>query len=137
MFLTPAAGLSVWFALFLHLTVFAAAAMACHGRLAVERPAPSLLTEFYFWVAFGGLLGGLFNTLIAPVIFDSVIEYPLMILCACVVASPSAKWWRDVRVSRRGLSARDVRSHRVDPPRDRPVRGGSISDRSKPWRSRL
>jgi hypothetical protein len=98
-FLTPAAGLSVWFAVTLHLLVFTAAAMACHARLAAVRPSPSLLTEFYFWVAFGGLLGGLFNTLIAPTLFDSVIEYPLMILCASVVASPIPRWWRDVRIA--------------------------------------
>ena len=97
-FLTPVAGLSVWFAVVLHLSVFTAAAMACHGRLAAERPAPSLLTEFYFWVALGGLLGGVFNTLVAPMLFDSVIEYPLMILCASVVASPIRTWWRNLRV---------------------------------------
>ena len=31
------------------------------------------------------MLGGLFNTLAAPVLFDSVIEYPLVVLVACVL----------------------------------------------------
>ena len=96
-FLTPMAGVSVWFAVPLHLFVFAAAAMACHGRLAAERPGPSLLTEFYFWIAFGGLLGGLFNTLLAPLLFDSVVEYPLMILCACAIGPITAPSWRNAR----------------------------------------
>jgi hypothetical protein len=96
-FLTPAAGLSVWFAVPLHLSAFGAAAMACHGRLAAERPAPSLLTEFYLFVACGGLLGGLFNTLFVPAMFDSTFEYPLMLLSACVVGSLGRQSWRDIR----------------------------------------
>jgi hypothetical protein len=96
-FLTPVAGLSVWFAVPLHLSAFAAAALACHGRLAAKRPAPSLLTEFYFCVACGGLLGGLFNTLLVPVTFDSMFEYPFMLLCASVVGSLGWQSWRELR----------------------------------------
>jgi len=40
------------------------------------------LTEFYLWLAVGGALGGLFNALLAPVIFREVIEYPLLIVVA-------------------------------------------------------
>jgi hypothetical protein len=43
------------------------------------------LTEFYFWVSLGGMLGGLFNTLAAPVLFDSIVEYPLVVLLACLM----------------------------------------------------
>ena len=50
---------------------FAAMALHCHAELARDRPEPSRLTEFYFWVSFGGMLGGLFNTLAAPLLFDS------------------------------------------------------------------
>ena len=48
-------------------------------------PTPSRLTEFYFWVSFGGMLGGLFNTLAAPLLFDSIVEYPLVVLLACLL----------------------------------------------------
>jgi hypothetical protein len=64
-------------ALLLHLLPFLAAAMLCHGLLAKDRPSPRHLTEFYFWLAFGGMAGGLFNTLSAPVLFSRVLEYPL------------------------------------------------------------
>src|SRR5262249_37414355 len=63
----------------LHLLVFATTALLCHGQLAHDRPAPRHLTEFYFWLALGGMVGGLFNTLIAPVIFDRIVEYPLVL----------------------------------------------------------
>jgi hypothetical protein len=48
--------------------------------LAKDRPSPRHLTEFYFWLAFGGMAGGLFNTLLAPVLFSRVLEYPLALL---------------------------------------------------------
>jgi hypothetical protein len=64
-------------ALLLHLVPFLAAAMFCHGLLARDRPSPRHLTEFYFWLAFGGMAGGLFNTLLAPVLFSRILEYPL------------------------------------------------------------
>ena len=51
-------------------------ALNCHAELAKDRPAPSRLTEFYFWISFGGMLGGLFNTLAAPLLFNSIVEYP-------------------------------------------------------------
>ena len=45
----------------LHLLVFGVIALACHGELADDRPSPARLTEFYFWISLGGMLGGLFN----------------------------------------------------------------------------
>ena len=76
------AGISLWMAIPLHLAAFTMAALVCHGRLAADRPAPVHLTEFYFWLAFGGMLGGVFNTLAAPVLFNRVIEYPLVLVLA-------------------------------------------------------
>lgn len=85
----------------LHLIVFAVIALACHGELANDRPSPSRLTEFYFWISLGGMLGGLFNALLAPVIFTSIVEYPLVLVVACLVrrAAPGegrASWPRDL-----------------------------------------
>lgn len=54
--------------------------MACHGELVRLRPAAGELTEFYFLMSLGGVLGGMFASLLAPVIFDSVVEYPLLII---------------------------------------------------------
>ena len=76
------AGIPLWLAIPLHLAAFTMAALVCHGRLAADRPAPVHLTEFYFWIAFGGMLGGVFNTLAAPLLFSRVIEYPLVLVLA-------------------------------------------------------
>jgi hypothetical protein len=71
--------------LLLHLGGFAVIALACHGELAADRPDASRLTEFYFWLSFGGMLGGLFNALVAPHAFNSVAEYPLVLLAGCLL----------------------------------------------------
>jgi hypothetical protein len=69
----------------LHLLVFFVTALVCHGELAATKPPPSRLTDFYLCIAVGGVLGGVFNALVAPAVFDSVLEYPLTILIACAV----------------------------------------------------
>src|SRR5205823_11274349 len=68
-----------------HLAAFGVMALNCHAELAKDRPEPSRLTEFYFWLSFGGMLGGLFNTLAAPLLFDSIVEYPLVVVLACLL----------------------------------------------------
>jgi hypothetical protein len=67
----------------LHLTVFLFTALVCHGELAKRRPAPSRLTEFYLWMSLGGVMGGAFTALLAPILFDTVVEYPLALVAAC------------------------------------------------------
>ncbi len=54
-------------------------AMVCHGRLVERRPPTRHLTEFYVWMSLGGILGSAFAALLAPLLFDRVIE--LAILC--------------------------------------------------------
>ncbi|HET9272592.1 MAG TPA: fused MFS/spermidine synthase [Vicinamibacterales bacterium] len=75
-------------ALLLHLVPFLAAAMLCHGLLAADRPGRRHLTEFYVWLALGGMAGGLVNTLLAPLVFSRVLEYPLA-LTAVAFLRPS------------------------------------------------
>jgi hypothetical protein len=78
-----------------HLATFFIAAMICHGELARRRPTPEQLTEFYLWMSLGGVLGGLFNALIAPLIFNRVIEYPLAIVFAVALSpSPRSGSWK-------------------------------------------
>jgi hypothetical protein len=69
----------------LHLMAFFVTALVCHGELAATKPPAARLTEFYLCIAVGGLLGGVFNALIAPALFDSVLEYSLTLLAACAV----------------------------------------------------
>ncbi|MGC8641545.1 MAG: spermidine synthase [Isosphaeraceae bacterium] len=79
------AGLVQLFWIPLHLLAFFAGAMVCHGRLAASRPEATHATAFYLAVAGGGVLGGLFNSLLAPLVFDRLIEYPLAVVLACLV----------------------------------------------------
>ncbi len=69
----------------LHLIGLTVAALMCHARLAADRPPPSALTEFYLWVAAGGVLGGVFNAIVAPVVLPTLIEYPAAIVAACLL----------------------------------------------------
>jgi len=71
-----------WAILPAHLFAFFLAAMVCHGQLAHDRPPAERLGEYYLVMALGGALGGLFNALIAPVIFDRLVEYPLIVIAA-------------------------------------------------------
>jgi len=69
----------------LHLLAFFATALVCHGELARDRPPPNHLTEFYLWLSIGGVLGGFFNALLAPLIFLGVREYPLAMVGAALL----------------------------------------------------
>src|SRR5207245_11052389 len=75
----------VWLVISIHLFLLFLAAMVCHGRLARERPVTLHLTEFYLWISLGGVLGGVFNALLAPNLFRTVVEYPLAIVFACLL----------------------------------------------------
>jgi len=63
-----------------NLFVLFVSAMLCHGELAKDRPSPAKLTEFFLWMSFGGVLGGMFNSLVAPNIFTQAIEYAIILV---------------------------------------------------------
>jgi hypothetical protein len=67
----------------LHLANLFVVAMVCHGELANDRPPRQQLTEFYLWISTGGVLGGIFNALLAPILFPTVYEYPVTLVLAC------------------------------------------------------
>ncbi|WGM31105.1 hypothetical protein KKHFBJBL_01345 [Brevundimonas sp. NIBR11] len=70
-----------WVAMFgLHLACFFLLALMCHQRLAARRPPPDRLTEFYLLMSLGGVVGGAFTALLAPVLFNGVWEYPLVLV---------------------------------------------------------
>jgi len=68
----------------LHLLGFFFTALMCHQQMAARRPAPDRLTEFYLLLSLGGVLGGAFTALIAPVVFETVLEYPLVMVLVCL-----------------------------------------------------
>jgi len=83
----------LWAVLLPPLFTLLAGALLCHGDLAAERPPPRHLTAFYLWIALGGALGGAFGSLVAPLAFDSVLEYPLTLVALAwlVSLSPGAR----------------------------------------------
>ena len=75
----------VWMTVLCHLLLLLVVALACHGELALRRPSARHLTEFYLLMSLGGVLGGLFNALVSPLVFTSLAEYPLAMVLACVL----------------------------------------------------
>lgn len=67
------------------LAVLFFAAVALHTRLYDLRPAPAHLTRFYLIMSVGGMLGGLFCALVAPLIFDWTYEYPILLVAAALL----------------------------------------------------
>src|SRR5213075_2236742 len=69
---------------------FFMAAVMCHGELAFDRPPVVSLTEYYLIMSLGGALGGAVTALVAPVVFDRIVEYPLVMILACLLRPPDA-----------------------------------------------
>lgn len=73
------------FALFIASIVvlnFFTVSVALHSQLFKRRPAPQRLTIFYLAMSVGGLLGGVFSGLVAPLIFDWTYENLLLLMAA-------------------------------------------------------
>jgi hypothetical protein len=74
-----------------YLAVFVVIALVSHSWLSANKPKPYHLTEFYLWVAIGGVLGGLFNSIVAPFIFNDVYELPIVLLLAALLLLKSTR----------------------------------------------
>jgi len=75
----------VWLTIAIYLLTLFMVGMMCHGELARTRPSPKHLTEFYLWMSLGGVAGGVFKSLIAPLIFNRVLEFPLALVFAALL----------------------------------------------------
>ena len=80
----PLVDLSWSLLLLLHLSGFFFTALVCHQALSARRPDPARLTEFYFFVSLGGVIGGATTAFLAPVLFNFVLEYPLVLVLAAL-----------------------------------------------------
>jgi len=59
--------------------------LVCHNELAKIKPATPYLTFFYLLIACGGVLGGIFVGLLAPIFFNSYLELPIiLIICSLI-----------------------------------------------------
>jgi hypothetical protein len=66
----------------LNLAAFTMLTLTCHGELYAIRPKPQRLTEFYLCTSAGGVIGGAFAGLAAPLLFNGNYEYPILIAAA-------------------------------------------------------
>ena len=120
----------------LHLAAFFLTALVCHGAMAADRPASKHLTEYYLWMSAGGVAGGLLCALVAPLVFNSVLEYPLMLVAACLLrplprASRYERFWRWSDLALMLMPGRRLRLCRLRPLARTPCRHGrSIGVRS-------
>ncbi len=99
-------GYLLWL-LALNVATFFVITMVCHGELSRSRPAARHLTAFYMWMSAGGVIGGIFAGLIAPNIFNSVIEYPALIVLA-ILCRPGLVMPTDTRTRLLWLGAAAV-----------------------------
>jgi hypothetical protein len=84
-----------------HLLAFFVIAILCHAALADDRPPTTHLTDFYLCLSVGGALGGVFNSLLAPLLFRSVLEYPFALAAGILLLTfrPGTRplfggqWW--------------------------------------------
>lgn len=67
--------LHVYWQIFAYCLLLFSACMLSHGELYLLRPEADHLTSFYLMVSIGGALGGLFVSLVAPLIFNGYWEF--------------------------------------------------------------
>jgi hypothetical protein len=63
----------------LGLIAFLITSLVCHRQLYERRPGAASLTGFYLWLSLGGVCGGAFAALVAPLLFNNVLEFPLLL----------------------------------------------------------
>jgi hypothetical protein len=78
----------------LYLISLFAISMTCHGEIVYYRPPAAYLTRFYLLIALGGALGGIFVAVLAPLLFDTFLELPLLLIV--VAELMVALLWRRV-----------------------------------------
>ncbi len=67
------------------LCCFGIIALGFHTELASRRPGYRHLTGYYLWISGAGILAGLLNAVVAPVIFSDYWEYPLTLIVAAAL----------------------------------------------------
>jgi hypothetical protein len=70
-----ATAVHVYWQILAYCSLLFSACMLCHGELYLLRPKADHLTTFYLMVSIGGAAGGLFVSLVAPLIFNGYWEF--------------------------------------------------------------
>ncbi len=66
--------------------IFYQVSKSIHNQLYEHRPAVQYLPQFYLFTASGGVLGGLFNGVVAPLEYKFTLEYPLLLLLVLLIS---------------------------------------------------
>ncbi len=74
--------INIYVQIFAYCLLMFSACMLCHGELYLLRPDAGHLTSFYLMVSIGGALGGVFVSLIAPLIFNGYWEFMVALALA-------------------------------------------------------
>jgi len=85
---------SIYLQILAYCALMFTACMLCHGELYLLRPDAGYLTSFYLMVSIGGALGGIFVSLVAPVVFNGYWEFMV------ALAMTLALWLTVLRVGR-------------------------------------
>ena len=85
-----------WLAFFVLIAFFFVAAVFSHRRLYIARPAEQHLTTYYVTMSIGGALGGLFNSILAPTLFNDVYEGPVTLLACVFLLNGAYRFRRDL-----------------------------------------
>ena len=95
--LSVARGLPFHVLLGLNLAFFTVSVIICHRELYARRPAAGDLTQFYFFMSLGGVIGGAFASLAAPLVFERLLEFPLLALAVLLCRSDVRAWLAGAR----------------------------------------
>ncbi len=76
-----------WLSIGMHLLFMMLTGMFFHARLASNAPSARFLNRFYVWISAGGVAAGLFNGILAPMLFKTQFEYFLTMLAAALTVA--------------------------------------------------
>ncbi len=78
-----------WLPFAILICFFFVAALLAHRKLYLARPSNENLTVFYVTMSVGGALGGLFNSILAPALFNDVYEGPITLVLSALLLTRS------------------------------------------------
>ncbi len=84
--------------MFLYLAFFFAVGVYCHAQLYASRPSAPHSALFYLFISLGGVVGTLIVSIVAPLVFNDWLEFPLGIMAAAlsaVILFPAMRYVRD------------------------------------------
>jgi hypothetical protein len=97
LFSAPSSGSAVLLAGLSALSLFVVS-VSLHKQIYDRRPPARYLTGFYLAIAVGGVVGGLFCAVLAPLVFDWTYEHPLLIVAAAMLMTASSPFKRFVNL---------------------------------------